>query len=124
MTDKESVEPQHSKHSSKSHAKRKFPIVGIGASAGGLEACTALLRVLPPHLGMAYVVLPHLDPLRESAFSDILSRTTKMPVVDAQDKTTVEGGQRLPDQQDHSRRLHLFDAERIQHFAFFAYRSD
>jgi len=93
MTDKESVEPQHSKHSSKSHAKRKFPIVGIGASAGGLEACTALLRVLPPHLGMAYVVLPHLDPLRESAFSDILSRTTKMPVVDAQDKTTVEPNQ-------------------------------
>src|SRR5215469_4557077 len=70
--------------------KRKFPIVGIGASAGGLEACTALLKALPINLGMAFVVVPHLDPSRESAFGEILSRATSMPVLDAKDLITVE----------------------------------
>jgi two-component system CheB/CheR fusion protein len=70
--------------------KRKFPIVGIGASAGGLEACTALIKALPTKLGMAFVVIPHLDPSRESAFGEILSRSTSIPVVDAKDRTTVE----------------------------------
>ena len=69
--------------------RRKFPIVGIGASAGGLEACTALLKALPTNLGMAFVVVPHLDPSRESAFSEILSRATAMPVQDAKNLTTV-----------------------------------
>ncbi len=69
--------------------RRKFPIVGIGASAGGLEACTALLKALPSDLGLAYVVVPHLDPSRASAFGEILSRATSMPVVDAKDLTTV-----------------------------------
>ena len=62
-----------------------FPIVGIGASAGGLEAFTALFRALLPDLGMAYVLVPHLDPLRESAITQILSRTTTMPVVEIED---------------------------------------
>ena len=50
-------------------SRRKFPIVGIGASAGGLEAYTTLLKALSPDLGMAYVLVPHLDPLRKSAFA-------------------------------------------------------
>src|SRR5215469_98694 len=70
--------------------RKKFPIVGIGASAGGLEACTALIKALPTKLGMAFVVIPHLDPSRESAFGEILSRSTSIPVVDAKDRTTVE----------------------------------
>lgn len=57
------------------------PIVGIGASAGGLEAFTALLKSVPTNLDMAFVLVPHLDPSRESAFTQILSRTTLMPVV-------------------------------------------
>ncbi len=73
-----------------SKKQKKFPIVGIGASAGGLEACSALLKALPNNLGMAYVLLPHLDPSRESAFSEILSRTTKMKVLEATDHTRVE----------------------------------
>ncbi len=71
-------------------ARSAFPIVGIGASAGGLEACSDLLKVLPASLGMAYVVVPHLDPSRESAFRDILARATSMPVLDVTDGTTVE----------------------------------
>lgn len=57
-----------------------LPVVGIGASAGGLEAFTALLQALPTDLGMAFILVPHLDPSRESAFTQILSRSTSMPV--------------------------------------------
>jgi two-component system CheB/CheR fusion protein len=59
-----------------------FPIVGIGASAGGLEAFTKLLEYLPPDTGMAYVLVQHLDPKRESMLKDILSRSTTMPVLE------------------------------------------
>ena len=74
-------------------ARTGFPIVGIGASAGGLEACSALLTALPANLGMAFVVVPHLDPSRESAFRDILARATSMPVLEVTDGTTVEPNQ-------------------------------
>lgn len=67
-----------------------FPIVAIGASAGGLEAFTALLQALPPDIGMALVLVPHLDPHRESAFSQILSRATKMPVTEITNELTLE----------------------------------
>ena len=85
---KSTVKPEAEK--SGTPQKRKFPIVGIGASAGGLEASTALLKALPINLGMAFVVVPHLDPSRESAFGEILSRATSMPVLDAKDLITVE----------------------------------
>ena len=67
-----------------------FPVVGIGASAGGLEALTALLKALSPDLGMAYIIVPHLDPHRESAFSQILERYTKMPVRQIEQGVAVE----------------------------------
>jgi two-component system CheB/CheR fusion protein len=59
-----------------------FPIVGIGASAGGLEAFSELLRYLPEKTGMAYVLVQHLDPKHESVLQEILARTTKIPVTD------------------------------------------
>ena len=55
-------------------------IVGIGASAGGLEAFTQLLKHLPLDTGMAFVLVQHLDPDHESALTQILSRATRMPV--------------------------------------------
>jgi two-component system CheB/CheR fusion protein len=67
-----------------------FPIVGIGASAGGLEATQQLLRALPPNLGMAFVVIQHLSPTYESMLADILSRSTAMPVVEVHDEPAVE----------------------------------
>ncbi len=67
-----------------------FPIVGIGASAGGLEAMSALFKNLQSDLGMAYILVPHLNPQRESAVSQILARTTTMPVVQIEDGMTVE----------------------------------
>jgi two-component system CheB/CheR fusion protein len=55
-----------------------FPIVGIGASAGGLEALTSLLEALPVDTGLAFVVIQHLDPRHESMLPDILAKSTGM----------------------------------------------
>ena len=67
-----------------------FPIVGVGASAGGLEALTQLLKALPVDTGMAFVLVQHLAPSHPSALAEILSRATKMPVMEVQDEPTVE----------------------------------
>ncbi len=76
----------------KSRDPRPFPVVGIGASAGGLEAISRLLQSLPLDTGMAFVVVQHLDPKRESLLPLILQKATKMPVAHA-----VDGGEILPD---------------------------
>ena len=67
-----------------------FPIVGIGASAGGLEALQLLLKHLPPSTGLGFVVVQHLDPKHESMLVEILSRTTAMPVCQAENGLLVE----------------------------------
>ncbi len=67
-----------------------FPIVGIGASAGGLEAFTQLLKALPADTGMAFVLVQHLAPSHISALAEILSRATRMPVMEVQDEAEVE----------------------------------
>ncbi|MDD5301011.1 MAG: chemotaxis protein CheB, partial [Gallionella sp.] len=67
-----------------------FPIVGIGASAGGLEAFEHFFRKMPPDSGMAFVLVPHLDPSHASILTEILQRATAMPVVEAQDQAKVE----------------------------------
>ncbi len=59
------------------------PIVGIGASAGGLEAFTQLLRQLPVDTGFGFVLVQHLDPQHESALAQLLARATAMPVCEA-----------------------------------------
>ena len=57
-----------------------FPIVGIGASAGGLEAFEAFFRACPADSGMGFVLVPHLDPGHDSLLTEILQRSTAMPV--------------------------------------------
>jgi two-component system CheB/CheR fusion protein len=71
-------------------ARNAFPIIGIGASAGGLEAITQLLRALPVDTGMAFVLVQHLSPTHESALAQILSRATAMPVAEVTDEPAVE----------------------------------
>jgi len=66
------------------------PVVGIGASAGGLEAFTQLLNHLPLDTGLAFVLIQHLDPNHESMLTGILSRETRMPVEEVQDGASVE----------------------------------
>jgi chemotaxis response regulator CheB len=60
-----------------------FPIVAIGASAGGLEAMQALCRALRPDTGMAFVVVSHLHPTQPSALTEILGRASEMSVREA-----------------------------------------
>lgn len=67
-----------------------FPIVGVGASAGGLEAFTQLLKHLPLDTGMGFVLVQHLDPQHESALTHILTRATSMPVQEATNNLRVE----------------------------------
>ena len=67
-----------------------FPIVAIGASAGGLEAFEQFLRAMPDDSGMGFVVLQHLDPTHASILTEILQRSTRMPVNEARDQVVVE----------------------------------
>ena len=67
-----------------------LPIVGIGASAGGVEALEQFFRSVPADNRLAFVVVTHLLPNRESMLSEILGRVTTMPVVEAQDDQAVE----------------------------------
>src|SRR5579872_6624442 len=66
-----------------------FPVVGIGASAGGLEAFKRLLKAIPEDSGMAYILVQHLDPAHESILADLLQRVTKIPVQEVTDNVQV-----------------------------------
>ncbi len=67
-----------------------FPIVGVGASAGGLEALSEFLKALPARTGIAVVVVQHLAPQHESALTQILSKANTMPVLEASDGMAVQ----------------------------------
>lgn len=68
---------------------RPFMVVGVGASAGGLEAFKQLLTHLPIDTGMAFVLVMHLDPKHESALTELLAEVTQMPVSEIQDGAAV-----------------------------------
>ncbi len=67
-----------------------FPVVGIGASAGGLDAFKKLLKAIPENSGMAYVLVQHLDPNHESLLPDLLQKVTDIPVLEITDDMRVE----------------------------------
>src|SRR5688572_3944650 len=73
-----------------SQAAGSFPIVGIGASAGGLEAFSALLQHLPLDTGMGFVLVQHLDPVHDSALTKLLGRATSLPVHEVTNNLRVE----------------------------------
>lgn len=66
------------------------PVAGIGASAGGLDAFKRFFGAMPVDSGVAFVLIPHLDPKHESLMVELLARHTKMPVVEATDGMAVE----------------------------------
>jgi hypothetical protein len=68
----------------------RLPIVGVGASAGGLDAFMELVRHLPPKTGMGFVLLQHLDPEHESALTKILGKVATIPVCEAADNVRVK----------------------------------
>jgi len=67
-----------------------FPIVGIGASAGGLEALEQFLAQVPKQSGMAFVIVQHLDPTHKGIMSELLQRSTAMKVIQVKDRTPVK----------------------------------
>ena len=82
------------KQTTKSTPSRKeslpFPIVGIGASAGGLEALEQFLRHVPEVSGMAFVIVQHLDPTHKGIMPELLQRTTAMKVYQVRDRMRVK----------------------------------
>jgi PAS domain S-box-containing protein len=66
-----------------------IPVVGIGASAGGIEALSSFFSAMPADSGCAFVVVLHLDPKRESEMARILGARTRMPVVQVKDGMTL-----------------------------------
>src|ERR1700744_4261674 len=66
------------------------PVIGLGASAGGLEAFQNFLTALPENTGHAYVLVQHLDPNHESMLAELLSRRTSMPVRQVTDGMVIE----------------------------------
>ncbi len=66
-----------------------FPIIGIGASAGGFEALEQFMANVPPDCGMAFVIVQHLDPTRKGLMPELLQRGTRMKVTQVKDRTRV-----------------------------------
>lgn len=67
-----------------------FPVVGIGASAGGLAAFKQFIGAIPEQSGLAYVLVQHLDPKHDSQLTDLLQKVTPIPVVEIQDNVKVQ----------------------------------
>lgn len=74
----------------KTHEAVDFPIVGIGASAGGLEAFEQFFNNMPPDNGMAFVLVQHLDPTHKSILTDLIRSYTRMSVTEVKDGMKVE----------------------------------
>jgi two-component system CheB/CheR fusion protein len=69
-----------------------FPIVGLGASAGGLEALELFLQNVPMGSGMAFVIVQHMDPTHKGVMAELLQRATAMKVTQVKDRTRVQPG--------------------------------
>lgn len=73
-----------------SHQQEIYPIVGIGASAGGLEPIIELLSAMPARCGMAFLVVQHLDPSRPSELASIIAKSTPLRVLEAVEDAPIE----------------------------------
>jgi two-component system CheB/CheR fusion protein len=98
MPPKRPEKPRVTREIKRSSAKKKIPedkirtlpVVGIGASAGGLKAFEQFFANMPANSGAAFVLVPHLDPSHVSMLPDLLRKYTKMPVIQAQDGMKVQ----------------------------------
>src|SRR5262245_41434768 len=71
-------------------SKPSIPVVGIGASAGGIDALQAFIPAIPPACGLSFVVVQHLDPEHGSVLSSLLSRVSRIPVTEVKGETEIE----------------------------------
>ena len=67
-------------------SKNFFPVIGVGASAGGLDAFKKLLKAIPIDSGMAFVLVQHLDPNHDSMLTEILQKVTPIPALQITEK--------------------------------------
>jgi two-component system CheB/CheR fusion protein len=74
--------PKDDKNTIQILSENLFPVVGVGASAGGLEAFKELVRAIPEDSGMAYIFIQHLSPKYESILTELLQKGTKLPVLE------------------------------------------
>src|SRR5262245_59312597 len=81
---------QAGEQSSGSDAAADFPIVGIGASAGGLQALQRIFDAMPDEPGCAFVVVQHLDPTRRSLTAELLAKHTRMRMCEVHDSPEVQ----------------------------------
>jgi chemotaxis methyl-accepting protein methylase/PAS domain-containing protein len=83
-------EEQRASNRETPRANVSFPIVGIGASAGGLEVLEQFIRNVPANSGIAFVIVQHLDPTHKGIMSELLQRGTSMKVLQVKDRTPVQ----------------------------------
>ncbi len=82
--------PADEEASARGPGRRERPVAGLVASAGGLDAFKKFFAAMPADSGIAFVLIPHLDPTHESLMVELLSRHTSMPVVEAAEGMVVE----------------------------------
>jgi len=78
------------KSESKPKEPQRVPVVGIGSSAGGLEALGKMFNMMPIDSGLAFVLIQHLDPVHKSSMAELLSRYTKMEVLEIEEGMRIE----------------------------------
>src|ERR1700730_606857 len=81
---------EQNKDKTKVQSPNLFPVVGVGASAGGLEAFKRLIKAIPENSGMAYILVQHLEPSHESILPDILQKVTSIPIHEITNNVRVE----------------------------------
>ena len=89
---REAREDRAPKNKPSARVREVFPVVGIGASAGGLEALEQFLARVPAASGMAFVIVQHLDPTHKGIMPELLQRATTMKVFQVKDRTRVQPG--------------------------------
>jgi len=87
---KSKINTQHPADKPLIKSSNLFPVVGIGASAGGLDAFKRLLKAIPENSGMAFVLVQHLDPSHDSMLPELLQKVTNIPVLEISDDIKVE----------------------------------
>lgn len=90
MSNNNSPEPSTPENSSLARSTLEYPVVGIGASAGGLKALMTFFEHMPSDCGMAFVVIMHLSPKHESNADKILQTVTRMPVLQVNEPVPIE----------------------------------
>ena len=92
-TEKIDVQTEKANSNKELQADESFPIVGIGASAGGLKAFEQFFKKMPENSGMAFVLIQHLAPHHESELAELLQNHTRMKVMQVEDETPVQPNQ-------------------------------